>query len=233
MYRVDTHVHTSEVSPCGRLSADETVEGYLKAGYHAICISDHFNRGILKHYEGDWRQRVERWLQGYRAAKAAGDRQGLNVLLAAEVKLDEARPDSQNEYLLYGLTEGFLLEQEELFALPFRDFVGRAHQNGVLVVQAHPFRPNMTIDEPSMLDGVEAFNGNPRHNSRNGEALAFAYDHRLRPLSGSDCHQAEDLGRGGILVEKPVVTSRQLRDLIAANEYRLLPEGFEQAAAGE
>lgn len=52
MFRVDTHIHTSEVSPCGKLTARETVEGYRKAGYDAICISDHLNRGILKKYDG-------------------------------------------------------------------------------------------------------------------------------------------------------------------------------------
>lgn len=232
MFRVDTHIHTSEVSPCGRLTARETVEGYQKAGYGAICISDHLNRGILKKYEGGWKEKIERWLSGYREARKAGEEAGIHIFLAAEVKLDEADAACWNEYLLYGLTEQFLLENEEFIALPFEEFVALAHKNNILVVQAHPFRPYMRRNRPDLLDGVEAYNGNPRHDSHNEEALAFARRHHLRPLSGSDCHQTEDLGRGGILLEHPVDTVEQLRDAIAAGKYRLLPEGFEESYKG-
>ncbi len=229
MFRVDTHIHTSEVSPCGKLTARETVEGYRKAGYDAICISDHLNRGILKKYDGGWKEKIERWLLGYREARKAGEEVGLRVFLAAEVKLDEANAECWNEYLLYGLTEQFLLENEELIALPFEKFVSLAHKNNLLVVQAHPFRPHMKTYRPDLLDGVEAYNGNARNESHNEEALAFAYYHHLRPLSGSDCHQLEDMGRGGIILEQQADTIFQLKDIIVAGKYRLLPKGFEDS----
>ena len=41
MIKLDTHVHISEVSACGRLTAEQMVSLYRKAGYAAIVITDH------------------------------------------------------------------------------------------------------------------------------------------------------------------------------------------------
>ena len=42
------------------------------------------------------------------------------------------------------------------------------------------------------------FNANPRHDSHNEQALAFALRHGLRQTAGSDTHMAEDVGRAGL-----------------------------------
>lgn len=34
-------------------------------------------------------------------------------------------------------------------------------------MQAHPFRNGLKIVDPKHLDGIETYNGNPRHDSRN------------------------------------------------------------------
>ena len=69
--------------------------------------------------------------------------------------------------------------------------------------QAHPFR-NGTAVEPDLLDGIEVQNGNPRHDSRNDLAEAYAATHGLLAVGGSDAHRSEDIGRGGItLPERP------------------------------
>ena len=67
-----------------------------------------------------------------------------------------------------------------------------------LIYQAHPFRPGLRAASPADLDGVEVYNGNPRHNSHNELALRFALDSGLAMSSGSDAHQIEDIARGGI-----------------------------------
>ena len=40
MFKVDLHVHTKDVSPCGRVFAEKLVLEYKKAGYDAIVICD-------------------------------------------------------------------------------------------------------------------------------------------------------------------------------------------------
>lgn len=46
-YLYDTHVHTSESSPCGRLNAQETVRLYSQAGFSGFCITDHYTRDFF------------------------------------------------------------------------------------------------------------------------------------------------------------------------------------------
>ena len=41
---VDTHVHTSETSKCGRSTAAEMIAAYKNAGFGAVVISDHLNQ---------------------------------------------------------------------------------------------------------------------------------------------------------------------------------------------
>ena len=43
--KLDLHVHTSEVSGCGKVPAAEMVRLYHEAGYDAIVITDHLIAG--------------------------------------------------------------------------------------------------------------------------------------------------------------------------------------------
>ena len=44
---LDTHVHTSQVSPCGKVPAEEMIELYKEAGYGGVIITDHYYKGTL------------------------------------------------------------------------------------------------------------------------------------------------------------------------------------------
>ena len=44
MYRYDLHVHTKEVSPCGKLTVEETVDLYKAKGYDGFWLTNHFQR---------------------------------------------------------------------------------------------------------------------------------------------------------------------------------------------
>ena len=43
MYKIETHLHTVYSSTCGHLDAEAIVNGDLKAGYHGVAVTDHFN----------------------------------------------------------------------------------------------------------------------------------------------------------------------------------------------
>ena len=68
----------------------------------------------------------------------------------------------------------------------------------------------MTVIPPELIDGIEVFNGNPRHDSRNETAKHWAERFGLLSTSGSDFHWREDLARGGILTETPITTCAEL-----------------------
>ena len=100
MKKIDTHVHTSEVSTCGKMTAAEMVDAYRRAGYDAIVITDHLILEKIKPQQLKPYEIVEQQLRGYLAAVAAakGD---IDVLLGAEIRFTSGHED----YLLLGLDE--------------------------------------------------------------------------------------------------------------------------------
>lgn len=211
MKKIDTHVHTSEVSPCGKLTAAQIVDSYVAAGYDAIIITDHLLLDRIFEALLAPEDVFERQLRGYVAAREHA-RGRLNVLLGAEIRFTQGSED----YLLLGLDERKYLELAR--ALP--DSPAECHalmrRMDCLIYQAHPFRPGLRAAAPADLDGVEVYNGNPRHDSHNDLALRFAADNGLRMSSGSDAHQTPDIARGGIFapdwVDSGAALARFLRE---------------------
>lgn len=201
-YRYETHFHTDEVSPCGQVPAAEAVKAYSEQGYAGIVVTDHYYGGLLRNFGGDedWESAVERWLKGYRLAKQAGDACGLTVLLGMELRF-EGHPE---DYLVYGFDRAFLSEHPKLYDLKPDSFSALAQERGLYFGQAHPYRPGLTRCDPALIDGVEGFNGNKRHNSHDGLAQAFAKENGLVMTSGADFHEWEDLARGGVIAPEPV-----------------------------
>lgn len=212
----ELHCHTSEVSVCARVAAKDVVEHYIKAGYSGIVITDHFNRCTFQNQPEDM---AEYYLAGYRAAKAAaGDR--LTVILGMELTFFE----NANDYLVYGMTEEFVKKHLNIREMGLERFSALAHENGMAIFQAHPFRNQMTVMNPALLDGVEVHNGNPRHDSRNDIARMWAEKFDKRMSSGSDYHQAEDIARGGIVTQEPVYDAAALVDVLMSGKAELIEE---------
>lgn len=47
MFKTETHLHTLEVSICGKVRANKMVELYHDAGYQTICVSDHVKQSYF------------------------------------------------------------------------------------------------------------------------------------------------------------------------------------------
>ena len=123
----------------------------------------------------------------------------------------EYRPkNTDNDYLVYGVTDEFIFSHPELKDMDIEQFSSLAHENGMIIFQAHPFRNHMTVTPPDLLDGIEAYNGNRRHDSRNLISEAWADLHSMRKISGSDFHQTEDLATGGTFFTKEIEDEKQL-----------------------
>lgn len=210
-YKIDTHVHTSEVSSCGMVTAKEAVHLYKDAGYDGIVITDHYTANRFDGKEpSEWEQAVERYFEGYHIALEEGKKVGLNIILGIELRFEE----HSNDYLVYGVDEQFLKQNPNLPALGLAGFKDFIKGKDILIYQAHPFRPGMRAAEPELLDGIEVYNGNPRHNSNNQQALKYARDNNLKMLSGSDFHQVGDLARGGIVLPEKVSSPKELVRLL-------------------
>jgi len=215
IYKYDTHVHTKEVSPCGKVPAIEVVKLYKDAGYHGIVITDHYCDSFFESlYSLSWDEKIDRYLKGYNMALESGKKLGLKVLLGMEIRFIE----NANDYLVYGFDEDFLRENKELYKLNLKGFRELTKDKNILIFQAHPFRPAMIPAPPELLDGIEIFNGNPRHNSNNDLAYEYALKNQLLMLSGSDFHQKGDVAAGGIIISESIDNSKEFSDIIRNNE---------------
>jgi Predicted metal-dependent phosphoesterases (PHP family) len=208
------HVHTKNVSSCAKVGATELVYLYKAAGYQAVIITDHFFDGFFENLTGlTWAEKIDDFMSGYREARMVGSKTGLKVFMGMEIRFS----NDVNDYLVYGMDESFLKARPFLYNLNLMQFHELIQDKDILIYQAHPFRPGIKAADPGFLDGVEVFNGNMRHNSKNDLAYEFAMKNQLRMISGSDFHQRDDLGRGGIITLNDINSNEELVAVLSAN----------------
>lgn len=217
-YIYETHFHTSDVSTCACISAKEGVELYKNAGYSGVVVTDHFTQKCFdnKYPGNNWKEKIDYYLRGYREAKKY-ETEDFAVILGLEAGFSE----NDNDYLIYGVDEDFLYNNEWFTKMTIKEFKELAEQNQITVIQAHPFRINSYITNPRSIDGIEVFNGNRRHDSANNIALMWAKKHGFITTSGSDFHEYEDLARGGISFDRFVKDSKQFRAALLSGMYEL------------
>ena len=195
-YRFETHFHTKETSPCGKVPAAEGVLLYHELGYKGLVVTDHYFKGYFEDRLPDvsWPEKIDIYLAGYEEARLAGQALGMQVYPGMEIRFLE----NSNDYLVYGISRELLLAWPRLYEMSLATFMPFAKEHGLLLYQAHPFRNGMVIMQPQNLFGMEVYNGHPRHDARNDIALEWARAYGLQQLAGSDFHQVPDKGLGGV-----------------------------------
>lgn len=223
-YKLDMHIHTKESSGCGKVAAADVVRSYKEAGYDGIMITDHYHKtyfdslGTMKLAE-----KTEKYLEGYRRARQEGERLGLDVLLGIEFR----NVESDNDFLIVGITEEFLFRYPETYLLPLAKAIDFFHEKGMLVIQAHPVRFGMTgqgektrkricwLQCENQLDGIEVYNGNSGwgQDPKDIEAILTRHPDYIR-ISASDFHEPRHLARGGIVLDRQVKNSGELKEAL-------------------
>lgn len=219
-FRIETHLHTPVISPCGRLTPEQLVEGYLQAGFSAVTVTDHFHKDAFAHagIDPQGEDALQRFLEGYRRVLEAARGTGLRVYYGAELRFRGCG----NDYLLYGFSDGLLEKPGEIWAMGIVRFSELARADGALLIQAHPFRDYCLPVAPYLLDGVEAVNRHDVHANRNRLAVEYGRRYGLTLTGGSDCHDPEDVGRGGIEADRLPEDSMDLARLLRGGDFRIL-----------
>lgn len=215
-YLYDLHIHTSESSACGETCAADIVARYKGLGYDGIVITDHVGESALRNRGETYDEKITDVLKGYRAAKALED-ENFTVILGMELRFRE----NDNDYLVYGIDEDFLRRVNLTEFEKPADFVAVAKENNLAFFQAHPFRDGMTVLNPTILDGVEVYNGHGGHDSRNDIALAWAKKFGVRMISGSDFHYVSKAEPGGVYFEERHMDSKAVAKALLENRYTL------------
>ena len=222
-YLIEIHAHTDEVSNCGRMPAADAVRLYYSLGYSGIMFTDHFHRYTFKKFlkknpDASWDDKVDYFLTGYRnALEEAKKYDGFKIYLGCELRFDE----NDNDYLVFGLSEDKLRQMKNVYEYETEDGIRFVQKMGCTVIQAHPFRDNMTVIEPGILDGIEIHNAHPNHDSRNDIAKLWAdkFDYKIR-TSGSDFH-GEYMPNSGIFTSVVPENEAELQKIIVNGEFEL------------
>jgi predicted metal-dependent phosphoesterase TrpH len=173
---VDLHVHTSRYSACGRATPEEMMRQAVDVGLDGVVLTEH--NLVWPDDEIDALRaqfpRLTIW-QGVEITSAEGDDYLLYGLTSAAEHADEP-------HLKHG-TEGERLVQ-------------RAHELGLVVVLAHPYRyrdeaPAFLAREP--VDGIEIMSANIL-NYAHGRAVALAEELGAFVVATSDGHNTKALG---------------------------------------
>ena len=141
----------------------------------------------------------------------------MTVLPGAEVRFN----NTINDYLVYGVDDDFFLHAPLLNTLANVSELVSILPDDACVVQAHPFRNKMTVEDPAPLFGIEVNNGGTDA-FRNSMARTFAEHYGKAMLSGSDFHKEAHLARGGIECDRIIKTPTDLSSLLRSGSYTLL-----------
>ena len=219
-FKTELHLHSSPASPCAELTPQEIAARYISYGYSTVVLTNHYTACVNDSKGETWQERVDYFLRDFHALKEAANGK-LNVLLGCEIRF----PQNTNDYLVLGLTEEFLRAHPDIYTMNVRSFSAFARENGLLFIQAHPFRNDMTVVRPELLDGVEVFNGHHKHHSRNNIANAWAKQYGLIRTSGTDFHHPEQYGVGGIATDAPITSHEELISTLKSGDYTILCSG--------
>jgi len=186
MYKYEMHLHTKQVSRCAKFDAKKYVDYYQSNGYDGIFVTDHFYHGncAVDKYQ-DWDTWVEQFCEGYNTAKEYGDAKGFKVFFGFEENFD------YDEYLVYGVTPEWLKKHEEARTWTRSQMAKLVHDEGGIVIQAHPFRDVWYISDIKLnlddVDGIEVIN-TANKQANNKLALAYAKHFGLYTICASDVH---------------------------------------------
>lgn len=218
MYKTETHLHTSDVSECSRITAREMVRVYHDLGYSTVFVSDHLYPLFFDKL-GDipWVEKTAIFLTGYYKAKVEGERVGVNVLMSAEIEFRE----SNNHYLVYGIDKKFLDSYPDILEMGIAKFSQIAKKHNLLLIQAHPHRDRNNTPTPEYVDGIEAVNPNPRHENYEEDCFELAFKYGIYTTSGSDAHRMEDVGRGGVITETEIKTAEDYINAVKSGNLKL------------
>jgi predicted metal-dependent phosphoesterase TrpH len=198
--KIDIHVHTKERSPCGRSSELEQVRAAVAAGLDAIVFTDHNQRP-----PADTLVRLNE------------DHAPFRIFGGMELTVDD------EDLLVLGVRDAFM--ETERWSYP--DLHGFVRERGGVLVLAHPFRFHPDIRLPLETFPPDAIEVSSRNTPREAldRIVALAQELGLVPLSNSDAHAVESLGRHYNVLDRRPRDERELLGMLRAGQVSCVVPG--------
>ena len=208
-YKTELHAHTFPVSSCSEISAEDAVFAYARAGVSSLAVTNHLGGWVRTEYS------AKDYLADYYRALEAGEKYGVNVILGAELRFDS----SPNDYLIYGIDENDIDTLAYYTAFDIETLYREFKTDRNLIIQAHPFRNGMVRVPSEFIDGIEAFNLHPNHNSRVGMAARYAREEKLLLSCGTDYHHKNHEALALVRTKNPLKDSFEVADVLKSKDF--------------
>lgn len=228
MKKIELHCHTAPVSLCARHTAQEVVSRYKACGFDGVMLTNHFSPFYMDRHGVDYDRYLDDYIGAYHEMQRACRENGMQAYFGAEVTnfcpkfapnvekygLDECKKN-YGDYLIIGLTEKILRSAPVLFDLTLAEIKKFCDDNGVLLVQAHPFRVEQehSLKDITLLHGLE-MNANISYNPEEQKILEIAKEHNLIVTVGNDLHGAYSKINGAIYIPDEVNDSVGIADYL-------------------
>lgn len=216
-FKTELHAHTTPASGCSEITPEHLIEVYKEKGYTSIALTNHF---IVD--DADPHEKITKYLDDYYKTIEIGKKEGINIILGSEIRFSE----NYNDYLIYGIIPDDLYDINSLLDKGIDNFYKEYKNDKNIILQAHPFRNGIELANPESIDGVEAFNLHPGHNSRVGFAAQYARKHGFLITCGTDYHHFGHEGLCGILTKEPITDSHQLAQVLKNKDYIIDISGY-------
>lgn len=228
-YKYQMHIHTSPCSACGRMSPKELCQTLHENGYQGTVLTNHFyhgNSGVDRSLS--WNDFVSAYEKDYLECLEEAKKYDLDIIFSIEESVIPGL-----EVLCYGVTPKVLYDNPQLRDCPIDEFTKIMHQNGVVLIQPHPFREAFYIPNPGHLpleyiDGVEVFNRGNSTDEMNQKAVTFANENpHLIKTSSADAHTTDRVMYGGIITETRIKSPLDLANTLRNGNYSLIIPSWE------
>ena len=216
-FKTELHAHTTPASGCSEITPEHLIEVYKEKGYTSIALTNHF---IVD--DADPHEKITKYLDDYYKTIEIGKKEGINIILGSEIRFSE----NYNDYLIYGIIPDDLYDINSLLDKGIDNFYKEYKNDKNIILQAHPFRNGIELANPESIDGIEAFNLHPGHNSRVGFAAQYARKHGFLITCGTDYHHFGHEGLCGILTKEPITDSHQLAQVLKNKDYIIDISGY-------
>ena len=196
---IDLHMHEKRYSLDSTLALEEIVEIAKKRGLDAICITDHDSMG-LREYAEEYSKKT-----------------GFPIFVGIEYF------SLQGDILAFGIDH---YPEDRISA---QEFIDDVHEQGGVVVSAHPFRHNRrglegNLDILKGVDAIEILNGSTLPDATM-MAVQYAKQYGFAITGGSDCHYPDKVGICATYFPNEIKT---MDDLVSAIRNRECQPAFHQ-----
>ena len=214
-YRTELHAHSLPVSKCSEFQPEALAKVYGSLGVDAVVLTNHFTP---RHIERSSKEEFAReYIETFRAFRRYAEEEGFTAIFGMELRFSE----NMNDYLLYGLDEEDAYRIAELVDVGLVRFREEFKKEGYLLIQAHPKRDGMTDMPSECVDGYEAFNMHPGHNSRPAFSRHMAQDGTHIVTGGTDFHHPNHQGCCLLRTKTKLENAHDVAEVLRSGDYVL------------